>query len=1477
MLRPGHKTETAQQELTAHFGKGTSTGPSPADLYFSSLERTFPDPFLHLSEEQRAVLDQQRKQGGPKPVGDPDSAVARAFGVLGGAPTAKLDGTVALETDLAAAHEEAKKQAKRDKQFREENLRSLLFNMTARPQLPEEDEDEAAERESIVAAALGGGDGKQAGTTGPHGSTDELDAGMAGRRESWATHDRRRPSTTSDAGGGQPPAHHQSKRKKKHEVQVPDDEMARIRTLPMHLQGPAIQAAKARLARDAAKDGGVRLRLDAPQLVHTTSMRRARNAAANAFDDGRRLTATTPAGQLFLASFQEDDAVSEASSPARHGGGDRPGDNKSPSGRKSRKHRHAPPSRPRLRRGVRSAAEKIAMIDDRLERDDALVKQRERGLDADTIKQLVDAAYWSDVLETRADTASAFATLSANDHNLQVLAENGALGAILAMLDLDSGGRAKHNTPAIATDALSALANLLTLLDAKRGLHHSPTGVQHLLDLVGHKSNSLRMAALRAMMAYARLDDSKNHLVANGAVFRLTLQISEHPNEPSGRASSRLLRDLSTTRRNMLKMPKVPGFLSWIVKTLCENPDVKQRRDIVQMVINLASVDVNKPPLVGAGILRAIEAHLNIATPMELLHHVTHVLLLVGLHPANHEAVVSSGVLVPFLRSVFDEMHQAPLIVEESDARSRSSGRSRRRRKSSVHPPATPASSISHASRSWQGDESSSAVSGSSRAGSPQHRTRRRSTMQEALTPMPRVALVSTPVRVQEREEVGFRIDNAMKARRSGSSSRVGPPSSPIRARRRSSAARRPSVTSVGGGSFLLHPPVPHTRLSSASGSTAPDSASQEDRVKIIADSSAEGARSTYAATADALAAEEQVAAVAKEAEQRDAKPAPSKEAPPSPTRLKSLAAHADLASQDAALLLQSAARGWKARRVAKSLREARAADVISAVMLLQAVFRRHLRSHSYLKRRLAQVHAQQSARRLNLDDSSPKKNKRGRPDPVERIPAEQRGQRLGPPRDTLSKPLKASAVALLGLKEMQRSAEAQQKAVGLREPASPRRRSPRAKPPAPETATVPRTATFRHTPAQASSANPLGMRSTSNLAPMHRIRRVSVPTIAGMKALQSSPQKSSTDPAVPNQAIGAAASTAFIQDAENMENDMLRMALALLCSLAADRRWRDALVFDLPVLHFVLRRNLSHGSDHALQRSVIKILRYLAECEGHETPRHAAMILHGALPVLTFFLCCRDDALRRDAALTIADMSVSETTRKSICVPRILSALFPMTTDGSSVEVCEAIARILAELADDDDCEVLLAKGGALRPLARLLGSRNSREAKLNAARALSNLSSNKEVQPMIVESGAMSYLIHMSKTGLGLDRVYAAAALENVKYDAAAQRIQNIVRAKIARNRAEAERRARQEAYHERMRQIELQRRERLKALGLYVSDDSEGGDDDSNDGSEATSDVDTTVGDSDTKRRASTATGGAASQKADDIRDAQPSGDA
>ena len=72
---------------------------------------------------------------------------------------------------------------------------------------------------------------------------------------------------------------------------------------------------------------------------------------------------------------------------------------------------------------------------------------------------------------------------------------------------------------------------------------------------------------------------------------------------------------------------------------------------------------------------------------------------------------------------------------------------------------------------------------------------------------------------------------------------------------------------------------------------------------------------------------------------------------------------------------------------------------------------------------------------------------------------------------------------------------------------------------------------------------------------------------------------------------------------------------------------------------------------------------------------------------------------------------------------------------------------------------------------------------ARLEAVRALSSLSSSERVRSKMIGNNALGYLISISKTGKGLEKMYALATLTNLAHDTAALRIQMAFRGFVAR----------------------------------------------------------------------------------------------
>jgi len=189
-------------------------------------------------------------------------------------------------------------------------------------------------------------------------------------------------------------------------------------------------------------------------------------------------------------------------------------------------------------------------------------------------------------------------------------------------------------------------------------------------------------------------------------------------------------------------------------------------------------------------------------------------------------------------------------------------------------------------------------------------------------------------------------------------------------------------------------------------------------------------------------------------------------------------------------------------------------------------------------------------------------------------------------------------------------------------------------------------------------------------------------------------------------------------------------------------------------------------------------------------------MVAMGALQTILLFLTGDDMDLRMDATFALAHFSASDNIKCTICKTKVLRPLI-MMGDFSDERVQESVARTLAELADKDENEMLLVEAGALPLLVKLLApSKKRRELRIEAARCISNLSSNAFIKPMIVAAGALGFLISMSKTADGLTKILALATLSNLEHDTAALRIQTVIRGRMGRKRFEKQRKQKEVA---------------------------------------------------------------------------------
>ncbi len=252
----------------------------------------------------------------------------------------------------------------------------------------------------------------------------------------------------------------------------------------------------------------------------------------------------------------------------------------------------------------------------------------------------------------------------------------------------------------------------------------------------------------------------------------------------------------------------------------------------------------------------------------------------------------------------------------------------------------------------------------------------------------------------------------------------------------------------------------------------------------------------------------------------------------------------------------------------------------------------------------------------------------------------------------------------------------------------------------------------------------------------------------------------------------------------------LTRTCMAIFRDVSSQRKCRDTLI-EWGLLDYLLQDSVSFAVDRRTRRMASKIIMLLSENGGEGTVRHQDMVAKGCLPVLIQFLQGEDYELRMDAAAALAHMCMSDELKGPICQANVLPVLLPLI-ELQDATVATHVTRVLAEVADVSSNESAIVASGGLGVLVRMISPQMAhfKAARLEAVRALSSLSSSERVRSKMIGNNALGYLISISKTGKGLEKMYALATLTNLAHDTAALRIQMAFRGFVARKSTEKRR---------------------------------------------------------------------------------------
>ena len=285
-------------------------------------------------------------------------------------------------------------------------------------------------------------------------------------------------------------------------------------------------------------------------------------------------------------------------------------------------------------------------------------------LEVDTLRPLVDLAYWSTFLEVRRDCAAAFATLSMNEANLQVLSQAGALGALLALIGVGNN----RNDSQVHRNAATALSHLVKLNDIKFRLLKSPNGLKALFYLTRSPNVAVKRAAVKTLYNLAGLDEAKDVIVESGGIRNL-LHLAEVKDERTKRQAVRVIRRCAELQRNKSRM-MAENILKAIISLLSECPDPAMRKDLVETLNSLAAEEENANKLVEKGALLPLlqQTDLTVSSIETVLQCVKSIYLLVsnGAAVENISKIVEQGTVGTLVRCVFEDLprfySQRPLV-----------------------------------------------------------------------------------------------------------------------------------------------------------------------------------------------------------------------------------------------------------------------------------------------------------------------------------------------------------------------------------------------------------------------------------------------------------------------------------------------------------------------------------------------------------------------------------------------------------------------------------------------------------------------------------------------------------------------------------------------------------------------------------------------------------------------------------------------
>ncbi|ETW07272.1 hypothetical protein, variant 1 [Aphanomyces invadans] len=295
-------------------------------------------------------------------------------------------------------------------------------------------------------------------------------------------------------------------------------------------------------------------------------------------------------------------------------------------------------------------------------------------IDFDGLRPLVDIAYWSTFSEVRRDAAAAFATLSKNAANLEILAQAGGLGAALALLH----GAKTHMDLCVLRDASDTLFQLVQLSSIQVKLLNAPNGIASVFALLRVADVHVKRTALRILLQMLSLPDAAAILVKCGGfclVLHLLRTVATRKDTKLKQLAALLLKRLAAPERNkdvVADEPEIAKMLCQLVQDPYLDTDVAFRRDLLEALVLLAQDRRAARHFVEFNIVPSLL--LLLASPPHLFTTSFLVLSLLELfasNPHNLSSLLHDDIIPSVLAAAFhDRPPQAPMSLSTPTASS---------------------------------------------------------------------------------------------------------------------------------------------------------------------------------------------------------------------------------------------------------------------------------------------------------------------------------------------------------------------------------------------------------------------------------------------------------------------------------------------------------------------------------------------------------------------------------------------------------------------------------------------------------------------------------------------------------------------------------------------------------------------------------------------------------------------------------------